>query len=341
MHYESLETRNLLTTFAPFDGAESVQHVRVSADAYSDIAVLDTYVESGDGNRKEWYVLKIYHGSPDGLSEDNVDFYELNYVKGDHYVFLLPTKTNEQPHIRINDSKGVVVDEYFGTPEWKTPASDVEPLGLYDEPLDLNGDGLLDLIVESRVELSSRPQADFDRSGEVDFADFLNLAFNFGTDGHFGNHAGDADLSGTVDFEDFLILSDSFGEQTKPAVMRSCFHFDADPSLDVMTWYGDGTLLVDDLQIELDNVYKFESGELVALEGEIFAPRLSASGLSYTTQQDDGTLWRTSFIQYVREGRPLNFWADPADFVLATEDTLISEYDGLADLVVDAGDCLV
>lgn len=49
---------------------------------------------------------------------------------------------------------------------------------------------------------------DIDRSGTVDFADFLVLSKNFGTAGP----EGDIDCDGEVDFADFLILSGNFGK---------------------------------------------------------------------------------------------------------------------------------
>ena len=50
-------------------------------------------------------------------------------------------------------------------------------------------------------------KADFDRSGSVDFADFLMFAEAFGgTSTQF-----DLDRSGLVDFLDFLIFAENFG----------------------------------------------------------------------------------------------------------------------------------
>lgn len=49
---------------------------------------------------------------------------------------------------------------------------------------------------------------DIDGNGTVEFADFLILSVNFGTDAE----AGDLNDDGKVDFADFLLLSDNFGE---------------------------------------------------------------------------------------------------------------------------------
>ena len=49
-----------------------------------------------------------------------------------------------------------------------------------------------------------------DGNGTVEFADFLILSGNFGTE--VGSHAdGDIDCNGTVEFADFLALSGNFG----------------------------------------------------------------------------------------------------------------------------------
>ena len=59
---------------------------------------------------------------------------------------------------------------------------------------------------------------DLDRSGEIDFADFLILSGNFGQIVEIGTD-GDIDLDGNVAFSDFLILSREFGNVVQvPAV---------------------------------------------------------------------------------------------------------------------------
>ena len=51
---------------------------------------------------------------------------------------------------------------------------------------------------------------DIDGNGAVEFADFLTLSANFGTDVE-SHEFGDLDCDGSVAFSDFLILSDNFG----------------------------------------------------------------------------------------------------------------------------------
>ena len=52
---------------------------------------------------------------------------------------------------------------------------------------------------------------DLDNNGEVEFADFLILADNFGQQA--SDHTiGDIDCNGAVEFADFLLLSDNFGK---------------------------------------------------------------------------------------------------------------------------------
>jgi len=62
------------------------------------------------------------------------------------------------------------------------------------------------------VELSCSPNTtgDLDGNGAVDFADFLVLSANFGTEVEDLSQ-GDVDCNGMVDFADFLVLSSNFG----------------------------------------------------------------------------------------------------------------------------------
>lgn len=86
--------------------------------------------------------------------------------------------------------------------------------------LDLNADGAInaddaalicgvegfsDLLAENGI-----LPGDTDLNGGIEFADFLVLSTNFGSEGHFGQ--GDFDCSGTIDFADFLVLSTNFGQ---------------------------------------------------------------------------------------------------------------------------------
>lgn len=61
------------------------------------------------------------------------------------------------------------------------------------------------------------PIGDFDRNGTVEFADFLILSGNFGTE-VTAYRDGDANCSGAVDFEDFLLLSGNFGASSAGAI---------------------------------------------------------------------------------------------------------------------------
>ena len=57
--------------------------------------------------------------------------------------------------------------------------------------------------------LAVDPRADFDASGEIDFADFIGFVGAFNT----VNATFDLDSSGRVDFGDFLIFARSFGKR--------------------------------------------------------------------------------------------------------------------------------
>ena len=53
-------------------------------------------------------------------------------------------------------------------------------------------------------------QGDLDGNGKVEFADFLVLSENFGSDAS-DHTTGDIDCNGKVEFSDFLVLSENFG----------------------------------------------------------------------------------------------------------------------------------
>ena len=64
-------------------------------------------------------------------------------------------------------------------------------------------------------ELAGTFFGDVDLDGEVQFADFLVLAENFGEAGGWSH--GNFDGVGTVDFPDFLLLAENFGLSNEPA----------------------------------------------------------------------------------------------------------------------------
>ena len=57
-------------------------------------------------------------------------------------------------------------------------------------------------------------RGDANSDGEVNFADFLIMAENFGQSNDVAFADGDFDASGEIDFADFLILSDNFGKRS-------------------------------------------------------------------------------------------------------------------------------
>lgn len=106
------------------------------------------------------------------------------------------------------------------------------------DPLDCSADGIVDKddVACATVETISQTldsldiiAGDLDLNGQVEFADFLKLADNFGVAERGGVYAnGDLDLNGVIEFSDFLTLSDNFGQTTRgasvvpePACLRS------------------------------------------------------------------------------------------------------------------------
>jgi hypothetical protein len=77
--------------------------------------------------------------------------------------------------------------------------------------LDLSGDGEVDQFDVNVLvrEIFRTEFGDFDLDGNVDFADFLTLANNYGSD-HKGWADGDATGNGDVGFSDFLLLAAYF-----------------------------------------------------------------------------------------------------------------------------------
>jgi hypothetical protein len=63
-------------------------------------------------------------------------------------------------------------------------------------------------IIATGITIPVEPRADFNKSGVVDFADFLIFAIVFGS----ADPTVDLDGSGIVDFGDFLIFAQSFGK---------------------------------------------------------------------------------------------------------------------------------
>lgn len=78
-------------------------------------------------------------------------------------------------------------------------------------------DGFDGVIVGLEPCFGSALAGDFNRSGAVDFADFLILSGNFSEDDRDFVH-GDANCDGTVGFEDFLALRENFGAAQSIAV---------------------------------------------------------------------------------------------------------------------------
>ena len=60
------------------------------------------------------------------------------------------------------------------------------------------------------VTCNAESMGDLDGNGKVEFADFLVLSANFGSEVE-GHAAGDIDCNGTVEFADFLVMSANFG----------------------------------------------------------------------------------------------------------------------------------
>jgi hypothetical protein len=89
--------------------------------------------------------------------------------------------------------------------------------GIFDAGFDINNDGILSTedanVWITDIAGTLRGDVNFDR--QVDFADFLVLSTNFGTDGGWSD--GNFTEDGSVSFGDFLELSTNFGQSTQAA----------------------------------------------------------------------------------------------------------------------------
>ena len=91
--------------------------------------------------------------------------------------------------------------------------------GVFDIGFDINNDGILSTedadVWITDIAGTLRGDVNFDQ--QVDFADFLVLSTNFGTDGGWSD--GNFTEDGSVSFADFLVLSTNFGQTTQAAAV--------------------------------------------------------------------------------------------------------------------------
>lgn len=81
----------------------------------------------------------------------------------------------------------------------------------HEPPFDLTNDDLVNLDdLGVFLDVTDRINGDADFNGRVEFADFLQLSGNFGSDNALWSE-GDFNADGSVAFADFLILSGNFG----------------------------------------------------------------------------------------------------------------------------------
>ena len=87
---------------------------------------------------------------------------------------------------------------------------------------DVDGDGEISISDRENwlEEFRGTTVGDIDLNGEVDFADFLSLSANYGTQG--GWQQGDFDGDQWVLFSDFLLLSENYGREETVAVPEPC-----------------------------------------------------------------------------------------------------------------------
>lgn len=105
-------------------------------------------------------------------------------------------------------------DDFSFTPVFWTESDAAE--GIYSATMRLvdlraNGDAFLP-SGQYTFSFSVPLAADFDYSGEVDFADFLVLSAAYGDAVDPAGSSPDLNGNGEVDFDDFLILADAFGQ---------------------------------------------------------------------------------------------------------------------------------
>lgn len=130
-----------------------------------------------------------------------------NDPEGNNYGIDFSFRDNDDP----NDSGNRGGDQTFTTAyDWADPTSGG---GFPSKAASLWGQ-MIAGIAPSLCDPNS--QGDLDGNGTVEFADFLVLADNFGSDAS-DHTTGDIDCNGKVEFADFLVLAENFGKTTGEA----------------------------------------------------------------------------------------------------------------------------
>ena len=173
------------------------------------------YTFQNEDGRREFYATD---GTPEGT--------ELYFRSEAQFVPFAPDA------VQVAGDDGTNI--YLKTTEaiWKSDGTALGTLRLADLPqtirtqtttLITSDDTLLfsqlDPVVGSElfhVSTTIQPlAADTDQDFDVDFADFLALADNFGKEADAVFAEGDLNSDGAVNFDDFLVLSNQFGEDLK------------------------------------------------------------------------------------------------------------------------------
>ena len=165
----------------------------------------------GDGEFEGQYVL-----TANGAWRDN-EANNPQFGENDDW-FAVTTETDDGYAIEFKVNKSALFDPEDGeTIGWNVALNDDDGDG---RKLQLNWNGRphseftygsLTLLPGGDV-CDPNSGGDLDGNGKVEFADFLVLSGNFGTE--VSSHAdGDIDCNGKVEFADFLVLSGNFGTE--------------------------------------------------------------------------------------------------------------------------------
>ena len=169
-----------------------------------------------DGFEDGTHVVNVYHGS--AADPEAAMTFGINAATGadfggdDAQVSYIAIGAGGTPRSGAYDL------DFFA---W-APGTHVPTIGGGGDPLDCNGDGMVDINdvncfcaagdtdgANAALDAIGSINGDFDGNGTVEFQDFVILSNNFGNAGQYTD--GDADWNGTVEFQDFVVLSNNFG----------------------------------------------------------------------------------------------------------------------------------
>lgn len=214
----------VVSTFDSFASVYARCIVVADLDVDGDLDLVSLEDVEGTRNSLQWYENTNGRGEYAGRS------FEIEAGEEIHAVLVRDLDGDGDPDIVTShgyESSGYFLQVHDNIGELRFQSSEIPVSDYFGqiEALDIDGDGDLDLVdryvrdgkLVWYEQKSTVLPGDADRSGTVDFSDFLIVSHNFGRDMEAAFADGDFNADQRVDFADFLILSQNFGARL-PAV---------------------------------------------------------------------------------------------------------------------------